>query len=124
MSKLEPELLANGDILVPIHGGSNTVTLKPGEDEHAEWLEYLQRPHRRPSRLRSPRFYALAGLATVVALAWSGGTFDEPLSHIGLNKNPCVKNAYGATFCGDDAKSYCQSVAAFHPPACAAIEQH
>jgi hypothetical protein len=43
----------------------------------------------------------------VLALMWWGGSFDEPLSHVGLNRNPCVKNHYGATFCGDEAKSYC-----------------
>jgi hypothetical protein len=42
---IEPELLGNGDILVPVSedGGMKMVRLEPGEDEHAEWLGYLQR---------------------------------------------------------------------------------
>jgi hypothetical protein len=41
----EPQLLANGDILVPIRDDNGAVTalrLEPGEEEHAAWLQHLQ----------------------------------------------------------------------------------
>jgi hypothetical protein len=39
-----PQLLANGDILVPItdDGRTRMVRLEPGEEEHAEWFGYIQ----------------------------------------------------------------------------------
>ena len=36
---------------------------------------------------------------------------DPWLSGIGLNKNTCVKNGFGATFCGDDADAYQKNIA-------------
>jgi len=35
---------------------------------------------------------------------------DPLLSGVGLNKNDCIKNGFGATFCGDDAEAYQQQV--------------
>jgi hypothetical protein len=55
------------------------------------------------------------GIAAVVLLlfvGWRGGTFDDVLVHVGLNAKPCLRNAYGATFCGSSAKSYCESLPA------------
>jgi hypothetical protein len=39
------ELLPSGDILVPVsrNGSTTMVRLHPGEEEHAQWLGYLQR---------------------------------------------------------------------------------
>ena len=48
---------------------------------------------------------------------WLAGTFDRPLSEVGLNRNPCVQNGFGAKFCGNDATSYCRDVAAIAPSA-------
>src|SRR4051794_17288268 len=39
---------------------------------------------------------------------WVGGGLGKTLSNVGLNRNPCVTNAFGATFCGEDAKNYCR----------------
>lgn len=41
--ELQPQLLANGDILVPVEEGRNTVRLRPGGAEHAAWLARVQR---------------------------------------------------------------------------------
>ena len=35
---------------------------------------------------------------------------DPWLSKVGLNKNECVVNVFGATFCGDAAKRYQQQI--------------
>ena len=59
------------------------------------------------------RFLPLA--AIVVGIVWFTGGLDKPLSSVGLNKEPCVQNAFGATFCGDDAKRLCRE---FGGPAC------
>jgi hypothetical protein len=78
----------------------------------AGFLNWRQRrgqpiPDRGP---RSP-WPIVASVVVVAAVGlWFTGSLDEPLSHIGLNKNPCLKNAFGATFCGDSAKSYCDSI--------------
>lgn len=107
----DAELLPNGDILVPVtdaDGSASTALLKPGEDEHAEWLGLIQED-RRPRRSRWP--WLAATVVLILLAVWNGGGLDEPLSHVGLNKNPCVKNAFGATFCGDAARSYCDNLA-------------
>jgi hypothetical protein len=50
----------------------------------------------------------LAGVSAVaLAVLWGTGSLDKPLSSVGLNKEPCVVNGFGATFCGDDAKAMC-----------------
>jgi hypothetical protein len=46
----------------------------------------------------------------LVFVGWRAGTFDSALVHVGLNAKPCVKNAYGATFCGSSATNYCESL--------------
>lgn len=47
-----------------------------------------------------------------LVLLWFAGTLDRPLSTVGLNRNPCVRNLItGATFCGDDAKELCRRIA-------------
>jgi hypothetical protein len=56
------------------------------------------------------RSLIVGGIVFVLGGLWYSGSLDEPLSHIGLNKNACIKNAFGATYCGDEAKSYCDSL--------------
>jgi hypothetical protein len=53
---------------------------------------------------------AIAAALVLLAVGWRAGTFDGVLVHVGLNAKPCVKNAYGATFCGSSATSYCESL--------------
>jgi hypothetical protein len=45
-----------------------------------------------------------------VFILWRLGTFDQALVSVGLNVNRCIRNAYGATFCGSSAKEYCSSI--------------
>jgi hypothetical protein len=52
----------------------------------------------------------LVGVLALVLL-WNTGRMDPWLSGIGLNKNTCVKNGFGATFCGDAADEYQRNVA-------------
>jgi hypothetical protein len=53
---------------------------------------------------------ALLGVAVAVLMVlWFSGTLDKPLSSVGLNKNACVQNAFGATFCGEQARSVCST---------------
>jgi hypothetical protein len=54
-------------------------------------------------------------LVIVIAALYLSGSLDKPLSSVGLNMKPCVQNAFGATFCGDDAKRLCKQ---FGGPAC------
>jgi hypothetical protein len=51
-------------------------------------------------------------LLLVLALLglWTTGRMDTTLAGVGLNYHDCVKNAFGATFCGADAKKYEQNV--------------
>jgi hypothetical protein len=68
----------------------------------------------RDSRAASRRKkLVLAALVAVLALGllWSTGRMDTFLVQFGLNKNDCVKNGFGATFCGTDATNYQQNVA-------------
>jgi hypothetical protein len=51
----------------------------------------------------------LLGILALMLL-WSTGRMDPWLAGVGLNKNECFKNGFGATFCGDDAKAYQQQV--------------
>jgi hypothetical protein len=53
---------------------------------------------------------AIAAVVLLLVLGWRAGTFDDALVHVGLNAKPCLRNAYGATFCGSSAKSYCESL--------------
>jgi hypothetical protein len=81
MTQLEPELLADGAILVPVtqgNGQQTMVRLEPGQDEHAAWLGYMQR--QRPivpppppppaggvlARRQSATWWALVGAAVAV----------------------------------------------------------
>lgn len=51
-------------------------------------------------------------LASVLLLAlWSTGRMDPVLSNVGLNRNDCVQNGFGAKFCGDAAEQYQRNVA-------------
>lgn len=53
---------------------------------------------------------AIAAVVVLLVFGWRAGTFDDALVHVGLNAKPCLRNAYGATFCGSSAKSYCESL--------------
>lgn len=60
---------------------------------------------------RQPRWrLAIVAALVLLVVGWRAGTFDDVLVHVGLNAKPCVKNAYGATFCGSSATSYCESL--------------
>lgn len=48
--------------------------------------------------------------AIALMLLWFSGRVDPFLSQVGLNKNACITNGFGATFCGDDAAAYEQKV--------------
>lgn len=50
------------------------------------------------------------GLFILLVVSWAGGTFDKALVNVGLNAKPCIRNVFGATFCGDEAKQYCQNL--------------
>lgn len=76
----EPQLLENGDLLVPDEHGTGMVKLKPGDEGHAEWLAHLQRQRRGPeprAREQQPppsggkagRTAAGCGLGVIVGIA-------------------------------------------------------
>jgi hypothetical protein len=73
-------------------------TTDPHEEAGPKWYQQLR------WRL------AIAAAIALVFIGWRAGTFDSALVHVGLNAKPCVKNAYGATFCGSSATSYCESL--------------
>jgi hypothetical protein len=66
-----------------------------------------------PRRVR-PRKQHVGGGAVVVlvivGILYFTGKLDPLLANVGLNFHPCVKNGFGATFCGQDAKNYCQTL--------------
>ena len=51
----------------------------------------------------------LIGFLLLLGL-WETGRMDPFLSQFGLNKNTCIKNGFGATFCGGDATRYQQGI--------------
>jgi hypothetical protein len=61
---------------------------------------------------------AVIAILAILVIVWFTGSLDRPLSSVGLNKNPCVQNAFGATFCGDDAERLCEQ---FGGSACAEL---
>lgn len=60
---------------------------------------------------RRRRKWPLAVLVVIVLLLWNAGIFDHALVNVGLNRHPCIRNGFGATFCGQEAKDYCQNTA-------------
>ena len=62
---------------------------------------------------KTRRALVVGGLLLVLGLLilWETGRMDPFLSQVGLNKNTCIKNGFGATFCGADATNYEKSVA-------------
>jgi hypothetical protein len=138
-AQLEPELLADGALLVPVtqqDGTQTMVRLEPGEQEHAAWLGYMQRQRQGgpPPVASTDRAWwaprdvgmplsrkisiGLGVLSFIIAGLWYAGSLDEPLSHVGLNKNTCGQNAFGATFCGDDLRDYCERFEIRNSEAC------
>lgn len=55
---------------------------------------------------RRRRLWAIIALIVVMTFIalWRIGTFDRPLSAIGLNAHNCARNLAGATFCGEQLK--------------------
>lgn len=51
---------------------------------------------------RARRLLVATTLVVAVLALWVGGTFDRLLAPVHLNFNDCARNAYGATFCGDE----------------------
>lgn len=49
-------------------------------------------------------------LIAIVGVLYFSGRLDGPLSHVGLNLHSCIQNGFGATFCGSQAKSYCENL--------------
>jgi hypothetical protein len=69
----------------------------------------------REARSAKTRKWIIVGLLLLVLALlglWETGRMDTTLAGIGLNKNDCIKNAFGATFCGDAAKRYQTQVSA------------
>jgi hypothetical protein len=53
------------------------------------------------------RTLILVGLAVAVVIGfYVNGSFDRPLSSIGLNFHECSRNGLGATFCGNELDEY------------------
>jgi hypothetical protein len=79
-----------------------------------EELEALRKANelREERSTKTRRGVVVALLLTLIALMllWSTGRMDPFLSNVGLNKNDCIQNAFGATFCGDEAKAYEENV--------------
>jgi len=44
-----------------------------------------------------------------LVVLWHSGTFDRPLSEIGLNAKTCATNLFGAKLCGHDLAEWCES---------------
>jgi hypothetical protein len=141
---VEPELLPNGDILVPVtnpDGSQSTVRLEPGDSEHTAWLERIQRGRRSahppppppppssksrgganepppPSPTRGRRFpwkSTVAVVAGVIGVLWFAGLLDRVLYPLGLNYNECARNVLGATFCGDELEQVRERVEEVSP---------
>ena len=58
------------------------------------------------TKQRSRKSLILVTLVLIVLFAWTRGTFDHLLVNAGLNYNDCARNGFGATFCGDELKTY------------------
>lgn len=57
------------------------------------------------------RTLILVGLAVAVLIGfYIHGSFDRPLSSIGLNFHECARNGFGATFCGSELNQYRERV--------------
>lgn len=77
-------------------------TLTPGQETPA------QRASRRNRKVAW--VIAIVAVTLLLGTAWSKGTFDNFLWHVGLNAHPCATNGFGATFCGDDLERYNQRI--------------
>lgn len=87
----------------------STAATEEGPNLAAEIAALRRANEEREARSSKTRQWILLGfLLLVLALVglWSTGRMDTTLAGIGLNKNDCITNAFGATFCGDDAKRY------------------
>ena len=66
-----------------------------------------------PPRAAVPRRNGRRGVGIAVAVViaiWFTGAFDKTLVSVGLNKNDCYQNGFGATFCGAEAEEYQRNV--------------
>lgn len=66
----------------------------------------LEAPRERRG-IRVPRKVVAAVVVLLLVIAWQSGSFDQVLAPMGLNAKSCIRNGYGATFCGSQAESYC-----------------
>jgi hypothetical protein len=66
--------------------------------------------------------FGSALLIVGLIVLWRLGTFDQALVNVGLNAKPCIRNGFGATFCGSAAKEYCQSLGSESGP-CASFAE-
>lgn len=78
-------------------------------DGHA-WGPPAEAPAPAVRRSRPSRFWLVALLVVAIGGAWTSGSLDHVLVNVGLNYNDCVRNGFGATFCGDEATAYQQRV--------------
>jgi hypothetical protein len=95
-------------------GARSNVKLLPLGDDSARGAPASAMSFEQPGR---ERWYqqlrwriAVAVVILLLVFGWRAGAFDDVLVHVGLNAKPCLRNAYGATFCGDSARSYCESL--------------
>jgi hypothetical protein len=61
----------------------------------------------------------------ILAILYFSGSCDRTLYHVGLNWTDCGTNGFGATYCGDDLKAYCENVSGVlgSPPRGSACEE-
>ena len=46
------------------------------------------------------------GLVILLGSLWISGGLDHTLYPLGMNKNECARNAFGAVFCGEELEQY------------------
>ncbi len=51
-------------------------------------------------------FVLIAMLGVILVALYVHGSFDRPLSNVGLNWHECARNGLGATFCGEELTEY------------------
>lgn len=87
---------------------SEPEAITPSSDLSGELAALRQLNELREARAqRTRKTVIVIGLLAILALLglWATGRMDPFLSQFGLNKNTCVKNSFGATFCGSKLRS-------------------